>query len=84
MKNISFQIGAEAISVYGREHRTTCAVEAFNGVLNKGIKGNGNFYNFVDYIRDIDLKKSIKLRNLIPSAGLQLVKRRAQYKVLFR
>lgn len=46
------------------ETRTTCAVEAFNGVLGRGLPGNTNFFNFVHYIKKIELVKSIKLRNM--------------------
>lgn len=46
------------------ETRTTCAVEAFNGVLGRGLPGNSNFFNFVHYIKKMDLARSIKLRNM--------------------
>lgn len=67
-KTISFlfslQEGAKSISVWKLETRTTCAVEAINGVLGRGIPGNSNFFNFVFFIQKFELARSIKLRNL--------------------
>lgn len=47
-----------------KETRTTCAVEAINGVIGRGLPGKANFFKFVDYIKGMDLSRSIKLRNL--------------------
>lgn len=44
-------------------NRTTCAVEAKNGVLGRGIPGNANFFTFVHYMKSFELAHSIKLRN---------------------
>lgn len=59
-----FQEGAESISVWKLENRTTCAVEAINGVIGRGIPGNSNFFNFVHYLQRFELSRSIKFRNL--------------------
>lgn len=45
------------------EDRTTCAVEAKNGVLGRGIPGNSNFFTFLHYMKSFDLAHTIKLRN---------------------
>lgn len=45
------------------ETRTTCAVEATNGVVGRGLPGNSNFFNFIVFIKKQELSKSIKLRN---------------------
>lgn len=59
-----FQEGPESISVWLLETRTTCAVEALNGVLGRGIASHPNFFNFVTYIKKFDLNRSIALRNM--------------------
>lgn len=38
-----FQEGPQSISVWNLGNRTTCAVEAINGVIGRGIPGNSNF-----------------------------------------
>lgn len=45
------------------ETRTTCAVEAINGVLGRGMPGKSNSFNFVHFIQKFELARSMKLRN---------------------
>lgn len=47
-----------------KETRTTCAVEAINGVIGRGLPAKTIFFKFVEYIKSMDLARSIKLRNL--------------------
>lgn len=66
-----------------RETRTTCAVEAYNGVLGRKIHHHGNFFNFVACILKQELIKSIQLRNCIESGGAETTKSKRRYKVGF-
>lgn len=59
-----FQEGAKSISVWQLETRTTCAVEAINGVLGRGIPGNSNFFNFVHFIQKFEAARWLKIRNI--------------------
>lgn len=64
MQFIYFQEGAKSISVWKLENRTTCSVEAINGVIGHGIPGNSNFFNFVHFLQRFELARSIKFRNM--------------------
>lgn len=58
--------GPEKISVYRRETRTTCAVEAYNGVIGRKIKNHANFFVFVEALQKEEFSKSISLSQQIP------------------
>lgn len=71
--SIYFQEGPKSISVWKLENRTTCAVEAINGVIGRGIPGSSNFFNFVHFLQRFELARGIKFRNLY---GRCLIKKR--------
>lgn len=52
------QVGCENFSVYKQNTRTTSAVEAYNGVLGRSIEKNGNFFKFINVIRNEEFFKS--------------------------
>lgn len=53
--------GPESISVYKKETRTTCAVEANNGVLGKKWKSHASFFVFVEALQREEFSKSTQL-----------------------
>lgn len=65
-----------------RVTRTTCAVEQFNGVLGRGLPSKSNFFKFVAYIKEIDLTRSIRLRNMSNRGLTQRKDKRKSRKVL--
>lgn len=56
--------------------RTTSAVEAYNGVLNKLVEKNGNFFKFVQAIRSEEFAKSRHFAILVASGGSASKKKR--------
>lgn len=64
--SLNMKEGPEKISVYGRETRTTCAVEAYNGVIGRKIMNHANFFVFVEALQKEEFSKSISLSQAIP------------------
>lgn len=60
------------------ENRTTCAVEAINGVIGRGIPTNSNFFNFVHFLQRFELARSIKFRNLYARCLIKKKRARSQ------
>lgn len=60
---------AENISVYRRESRTNNTVEAYNCSLNKKIRAKGDFYAFVQILKQQEFDKYTTIRLLVDSAG---------------
>jgi hypothetical protein len=56
--------------VYGRNLRTTSALEGFNSHLNKHIVKHGNFYKFVNKLCDIEFIKSRDMAQVVDSGGV--------------
>lgn len=59
--------------------RTTSALEAYNGVLGRQIQKKGNFFRFVETLREEEYEKSKKFEVLIESGGTVGAKRSTKY-----
>lgn len=64
-----------------RDTRTTCAVEAYNGVLGKKIVAKATFFKFVEAIQCEELAKSIEFRQHIDSGGASTSTEKNKYAV---
>lgn len=62
--------------------RTTCSVEAYNGVLNDNIVNKGHFFTFIHDIRHEEQIHRDEVEALIESGTGTAKKRRAEYKVI--
>lgn len=56
--------------MYRRETRTTCSVEAYNGVLGRKIKNHANFFVFAEALQKEEFAKSIALAQEIPLVNM--------------
>lgn len=77
----SFQVGPNAISVYGLNMRTTCAIEAYNGVLGRRIMGKSNFYLFMRELLKEELAKFLEWRDNITTGGWAGIPRKNAHSV---
>lgn len=59
----------EHFSLFKLTTRTTSALEAYNGVLGRLIQKRGNFFKFVEVLRDEEYEKSKQFSILIESGG---------------
>lgn len=70
------QEGPKNISVFGRDSRTTSALEAYNGALGKRIKAKGDFYNFAKCLQQEEFTKMTDFKLMIESGGTAVDPRR--------
>lgn len=61
----------EHFSLFKLTTRTTSALEAYNGVLGRLIQKRGNFFKFVEVLRDEEYEKSKNFSTLIESGGTE-------------
>lgn len=62
------QEGAAKISVFGQATRTSAAVEAYNGYLNKKIQSHPQFFALINILREEEFSKSRDFDLLFKSA----------------
>lgn len=62
-------MGCENFSVFKQNTRTTSAVEAYNGVLGRSIEKNGNFFKFINAIRNEEFFKCRHFSMSVESGG---------------
>lgn len=75
------QEGASNISVFGRHTRTTCAIEAYNGVIGRKIRGNTNIFRFIDALLQEEFARSVEFGTHLRSGGDIRSNKRAIYRV---
>lgn len=61
----------EHFSLFKLTTRTTSALEAYNGVLGRLIQKRGNFFKFVEVLRDEEYEKSKNVSTLTESSQKQ-------------
>lgn len=61
--------------------RTTCSVEAYNGVLNRHIANRGHFFTFIHDMRNEEQIQRDEMHALIDSGHATATKRRKAYVV---
>lgn len=75
--------GPEKISVFGRLHRTTSAVEAANRVLGQNLPTKGGFWPMVRSLRFQEQKWAYNLRLIAKSGGAEGPKKKLASRVSF-
>lgn len=55
--------------MFDLEHRTTGALESFNGVLGRSIPNHSNFFRFVHALRLQEQKKAYDVNVIVESGG---------------
>lgn len=71
--------GPDSISVFNKNNRTTCAVEAYNGVLGKSIQGGTTFFRFVEALRSEEFARWKAFRDHAESGGLLINSNKKSY-----
>lgn len=79
----SYRDGCTAKLAVGMTMRTTCSVEAYNGVLGKKICGQSTFFKFVESIRFEADAKSLELKGYKDSGGELRSDRKKRNKVSY-
>lgn len=74
--NVFIQENENTITVFGRSHRTTSALEGFNSQLNKKIPKHGNFFKFTSLLCDIEFVKSRELTQSVDGGGTATIRKK--------
>lgn len=61
--------------------RTTCSLEAYNGVLNKNVVNKGHFFSFVHDMRNEEYIKREEFATFLESGAKTANYRRIEYRV---
>lgn len=67
--------------MYNKYTRTTCAAEAYNGVLNKKLVKKGHFFKFVQVMQEQEFAKSREMTLLVNSGGADATSKPKRRKV---
>lgn len=82
--NFELQEGANTISVFGRQTRTTNALEAYNGVIGKRMPKKGQFFRFLKVLLQEEYNKCKEFSDLIRTGGETGRKRRYRVCIFFQ
>lgn len=74
--NVFIQENELTITVFGRSHRTTSALEGFNSQLSKKFPKHGNFFKFTSLLCDIEYVKSRELTQAVEGGGTAAIRKK--------